>query len=186
MILVLASTLTLESCSSYLDSNNIKGYDYRFHVFNLIEYSLFATYYIISCADNRYKQWVKLSIPVFIVCALSVSFFKYKFSGVPSVNIDIECFLLLILYTHLLFNLDIKPNMFIYQHHDFWISSGILIFYGGVFCSLGLYPLLVSFEKEKARSLFDYIIDPLNLTFYTCIIIGLLCTLRKKYLIQVS
>jgi len=185
IMLVLIATLLIEISSRIFYLNRISGYTFILHLFNLFEYSMFCMYYLKTCKTNQLKTVVRISIPIFIVFGLCSSWFLYHFIGLPVLNIDVEGFLLFIIYSHLLFNLDDDENMVIYAHPDFWISIGILIFFGGAFIFLGLYPILLHMDAFSALTEYGAIITPLNMIFYNCIIIGLICLIRnKRYSIQ--
>lgn len=183
IVFVLVATLMIEVASFIVFKYKIKGYNFIYYIFNLLEYTLFCLYYLRTCENKKLKIPVKLSIPLFVAFGLYVAFFIKHFHGLPVLNIDVEGFLLFIIYTHLLFNLNVEGDQFIYTHVDFWISIGILIFFGGTFVFFGLYPILHHIDASKAISMYGYMTKPLNLIFYTCVIIGLICLiLNKKYL----
>lgn len=185
LTLVLTSTLLTEIIAKIILTNRLKGFFVNIHIFNLVEYSLFTMYYLRVSQKHRFKLWAKISIPVFIVCGLCVSFFIDHFNEFPVLNIDLEGFLLFIIYTHLLLNLDDEKNMAIYMYPDFWVSIGILIFFGGAFVFFGLYPILHHLNPYSAFVEYSKILQPLNIIFYICIILGLTCSIHnRKYLIR--
>jgi hypothetical protein len=185
LVLVLLATFIVESITAVLRTNHIKGFSWIYHVFNLFEYTLFCLYYVKNCTVKKYKSVVIWSIPVFIIFSFCISCFLYGFTSLPALNINIEGLLLFIIYTQLLFNLDVHLKMSIYNHPDFWISTGVLIYFGGVFVYFSLYRTLVYLDRKENLKLFGTITQPLNIILYCCIIIGLICLLRnKKYLTQ--
>lgn len=185
LMLVLMATFIVESITGYVIINNKKGFGWIYHIYNPFEYTLFCLYYLRNCNNSKYKSLVAWSIPLFILFGLYVSFFMYHFKSLPALNIDVEGLLLFIIYTHLLFNVNVGSKMFIYMHPDFWISSGILIFFGGVFVLFGLYPLLNHLDDKATMNLFDMIAKPLNIILYNFFIIGFIWIIRnKKYSIQ--
>jgi hypothetical protein len=185
LMVLLIATFFVEVSSRMFSIFNIQGYSFILHIFNILEYTMFGFYYLKSSHNNKLKRAVKLSISLFAVLCTCVSFFVYHYKGLPVINIDVEGFLLFIVYTHLLFSLDVDENRFIYTHPDFWISIGILIFYGGVFVFLGLYPILLHLDTDKALKEYGFIMTPLNVVLYNSIILGLICSIRnKKYLTQ--
>ena len=184
-MLVLIATLLIEISSRIFYLNKIVGYTFILHLFNLFEYSMFCMYYLKTCKTNQLKTVVRISIPIFIVFGLCSSWFLYHFVGLPVLNINVEGFLLFIIYSHLLFNLDDDENRVIYAHPDFWISIGVMIFFGGAFVFLELYPVLLHVDSDRASRQYGSILGPLNIIFYNSIIIGLICLIRnKKYLIR--
>jgi len=185
IILVLVATLLTEIIARIILTHRLKGFFVNPYIFNLIEYSLFSMYYLTVCQNHQLKPWVKFSIPAFIIFGLYVSFFVDHFDKFPVLNIDIEGFLLFIIYTHLLFNLDEEEIRVIYKHPDFWISIGIMIFFGWAFVFFGLYPILHHLDPYKAFIEYSRVLQPLNIILYNCIIIGLICSIRtRKYSTQ--
>lgn len=192
LIIILSTTLSMEIYITYkLSENKNFIFGYLYHVFNPVEYSIFCMYYLKACTIQKFKSLIRYSIPVYITLSLCISFFLYHIQSMPgkdslpAINIDIEGFLLFIIYTHLLFSLDIDLKMRIYNHSDFWISIGVLVFYGGAFAFLGLYSYLFKMNINKTLGLFGLIAQPLNIILYSCIITGLICSIRnKKYFIS--
>jgi len=158
------------------------GYAWAYHLYNPIEYTLLSLYYLENCKVLRYRTLVKWFIGVFIVAAIVLSRFVYKFSSLPALNINIEGILLFVMYTHLLFSIDAEA--IIYRHPDFWISTGILTYFGGVFVCFNLYSTLLHLNPDHTEQLFGAVSFPLNIILYTCIVISQICLLRnKKYFI---
>jgi hypothetical protein len=182
LVLVLFATSIVELAAGMAYFGGVK-LDWIYHVFNPIEYTLFCLYYIKACEQRKLKSIVKYSIPIFIIFSLCISFYQYGFKSLPGLNINIEGFVLFILYSHLLFCIDVREKMYIYTHPDFWLSTGILIYFGGVFVLCGLYSKIAHLDIIETQNLFIKITLPLNLVLYSCFIIGFICSLRyKKYL----
>ena len=81
-----------------------------YHVFVMIEYSLFCLYIKMALSKKAIKQVLSLSIPIFVVVSFSISYFFYHFRGFPGLNINIEGLLLFIFCTTLLFNLEVNEK----------------------------------------------------------------------------
>jgi hypothetical protein len=94
--------------------------------------------------------------------------------------------LICIICTYVMLNLDIQLFDAIYKQPDFWISLGLLIFFGGTFFSNGLYTYLYELDPVQAKKLFNIINSPLNLIQYTCFIIGFVCAIPRKSIIRLS
>lgn len=184
--LVIILTITfIEELSALYNLSKKQDFAWIYCLYNPIEYALLCLYYLNTCPSTRFKFIIQFSIPVFILFSLCVTFFLTGFKGMPSINISVEGILLFVLYTHLLFCLDIPLGRFIYSHPDFWISIGMLIFFGGIFVFLGFYPYLLKINKNVTNNLFADIDRPLNIILYSCIITGLVCSIRnKKYFIS--
>jgi hypothetical protein len=179
IMLLLMATFLIEVFSLF----NIDGYSFNYYIFNLFEYTFFCIYYLKTVKSDKLKSVVKVSIPIFIIFGIC-SGIVYHFRSLPALNIDVEGFLLFIIYTHLLFNIDADINKNIYQHPDFWISIGVLIFFSGSFVCLGIYPTLLHINLDDAFDTYNVVTQPLNLILYNCIIISFICLLwPKKYYI---
>ncbi len=179
LVLVLLATLIVEIFSTLSIAFHLH-FDWAYHLFNPIEYTLFCLYYLKACEVNKYKNIIRLSIPAFCLTSLLLSTFRYGFHSMPAMNINLEGFLLMILYTHLLFAIETDMYVPVHRYTDFWIAVGVMIFFGGAFVFLGLYPRLFDLNFDATMQLFGVITRPLNIVLYTCIIIGYLCSVRKK------
>jgi hypothetical protein len=183
LFFLLAVTLPKEIITNYIPRNEIRIFFAITDLFNLVEYTLFGLYYIKTCENKRLMMAVKLSIPLFIIFGSYTSVFVYHFDGFPVLNINTEGFILFIIYTHLLFNLKADGNKLIYMHADFWISIGILIFFGGAFVFFGLLPVILKLSVNKTLIEYSFILAPLNIILYNAIIIGLIWSIRhRRYL----
>jgi hypothetical protein len=183
LVFVLSATLLVELYSTWAIPNKI-AFGWAYHLFNPIEYTGFCLYFLATHYSQKPKFWVKYSIPIYIIASLSISFFVYHVGKVqnrnamPALNINLEGLLLFIVYTYLLFSLD--EDMPVYLTGDFWISVGVMSFFGGASIFLGLYSILFKINYEGTMGLFGLIARPLNIVLYCCIIIGLLCTIRNR------
>jgi hypothetical protein len=185
LMMLMVATLLTEIATRIIPSSRMSLFFLTLDIFNVIEYTLFCLYYLKTSRNDKVKLFVKVSIPLFIVFAVYVSVFVNHFAKFPVLNIDVEGFLLFIIYTHLLFNLEVDENRFIYSLANFWISIGVLIFYGGAFGFFGLYPILHHLDQYKTFNEYNFILQPLNMVLYNCIIIGLICQIRtRKYSIR--
>jgi hypothetical protein len=155
-------------------------YSFAQNFFVLFEYSLTVQFIIPEIKLKKLRGLISLSIPVFILCSLIISYVFYKFKSFPAINIEIETILLLSICIYLLFNLDIDGDYPIRRNSNFWILTGFLIFFGGTFFFFGVYANLVALEPEKAKEYFGKIVQPLNIVLYSCINTGILCLLVKR------
>lgn len=179
LTILLFVTLVVELLAEGLSKKD-KPFVWSYHIFVVVEYALLCCYCLSALATENYRHTIRISVPVFIIFSLCVSYFWYQFQSFPGINISTEGFLLFILFTYLLFNLDIDMYKPVYHHPDFWIAIGVLIFFGGTFFFNGIYTRLLNLDAEKAKQLFGIINKPLNLLLYSCMIIGLLCSIQKR------
>lgn len=151
-----------------------------YHIFSFIEYPLFCLFLIDAIKTSNVKKIVLISIPVFILSALSLSIFYYHFNNFPGGNINLEGIFQCIVCTYILFNLDVEEDIPILKNQYFWICSGILIFFGTTFFFNGLLTYVFSYNATKALTLFSIINKPLNIILYSFIFIGILCSLKTR------
>jgi len=185
MVVLLILTLLFEVLALILNGRYVFLYD----LFIPTEYMLFCLYYWKSQPVIKTKRWAMLSVACFFVFSIAVAFMVFQsqalYMGLVTWNIDLEGFLLFIVFTHLLFNIDDEISLPIYKIPEFWVSVGVLIFYGGVFTILGLYPILLHVDPATAAKKYGFFLNPLNVILYVCIISGSICFLQnRKFLIQ--
>ena len=182
-VLLLATTST-ELYVQYLIKKQA-DFTYVYHAFIAIEYPLFCWFLIGAIKPGLFSTAMKISIPIYIIVSLSLSWSKYHFTGFPGLNINLEGMLQSIVCTYILFNLEVQEDRSILKNQYFWICSGILIFFGTTFFFNGVYSKVLHMGTEKAYLLFGIINKPLNLIFYALIIIGILCLpANRKPIIQ--
>lgn len=179
LLLVLVGTLAVELLAEVLHNNKIE-YVWAYHIFVVIEFSLFAAYIASSVARKKMRVMIYFIIALFIVFSLLTSHFLYNFNAFPAMNINMAGIMLLGLCTYQLFNLDANENIPVFLHADFWIYVGIVIFFGGTFFFNAIYTSLLKLDIKKTVELFGIINKPLNIAMYSFIIIGLICLLQKK------
>ena len=156
-----------------------------YHIYALFEYTFFCIYFM-QMVSLKHQRWIKLSILIFILASASISYWYYHFESFPGANINTEGVFICIICAYVLLNLDIHLFDAIYKHPDFWISLGVLIFFGGTFFSNGLYTYLLEIDRVQAKKLFNIINSPLNLILYSCFIIGFLCAIPRRSTIRLS
>ena len=177
-------TSMVELLVLYLNDKNV-DFTWLYHIYNVIEYALLSSFLVYSIASKRIVRLVKISIPFFVLLGLSLSYFKYQFTGFPGLNINIEGFLLSVICIYILFNLEVIQEGSIFSNYNFWICSGILIFFGTTFFYNGVFTKISSLSIEKAMLLFSTINRPLNIILYSFIITGISCLLAsRKHIIQ--
>jgi hypothetical protein len=116
---------------------------------------------------------------MFAAVSAGLSANMYPVMKFPGLNINIEGMLLAVICTGVLFNLDSQAHPQIYQHPDFWICCGLLVFYSGTFFSFGLFSHLLALDEAHALKLFSVVTKPLNLILYGCLITGFLCAMPR-------
>jgi hypothetical protein len=155
-------------------------FTWLYHCYNMIEYPMIALFFIRYIKNTTAKLVVKFSMLVCFLACLALSFFHYHFMDFPGLNINIEAIFLSALCIYILFNLDTAQERPLLKSEEFWISAGILIFFGTTFFFNGVYGRLINVNTNKALEFFALINKPLNLTLYLFIIIGITCLLTNK------
>ena len=115
------------------------------------------------------------------------SIFDYTLETFPGVNINTEE----IASFHYLYlcaaqSKHTSVRRLLQKHQDFWISLGVLIFFGRTFLSNGVYAYLIKMDRDLAKKLFNIINSPVNLIQYSCFILGFVCAVPQKSTIQLS
>jgi hypothetical protein len=184
LAVLLFVTLIVEYSSELLIKHG-REFVWMYHLFSPIEYTLIAIFLISAIKESKVKKLFRVTIPAFILFSLLISFFFYQFKTMPGINLAVEGLLVSGISTYRLFNLDAQENPVIFGHADFWICTGLLIFFGVCSFFFGIYTPLFKLSTNDAFSLFGLIVDPLNLVLYSFITIGLLCLVqKKKYITQ--
>ncbi len=179
--ILLFVTTALEVYVRYCISHHI-DFTYLYHAYIAIEYPVLCWFLLGAISSPNIKNVMRVSILVYIVVSLAISFFHYHFQDYPGLNINMEGFLQSVLCTYILFNLDVKAELSIVRNQYFWICSGILIFYGTTFFFNGVYTKILNIDADKALELFGIINIPLNIILYAFISIGIVCLLTNRKL----
>ena len=177
--ILLFLTSLMEIYVQVLFKQNI-DFTYLYHSFIAIEYPLFCWFLLGAIRPGKFSNTIKISIPIYMVISLSLSWFYYHFKGFPGLNINMEGILQSVICTYILFNLEVQEDLSILKNPYFWICSGILIFFGTTFFFNGVYSKVLNMDGDKALQLFGIINKPLNLIFYALILIGILCLLTSR------
>lgn len=182
--ILLILTLLVELLADKLSTLKLE-FVWAYHIYCPLEYSLICLFLTPEIKITRIKQVVLATVPIFLIFSLLTSILFYQFKTMPGINIEVEGILLACVCTYRMFNLDVNTNSAIYLQSDFWICSGLLIFFGVCSFFFGIYTPLFRLNNKEAFNLFGEIIMPFNLFLYVSILIGILCLLqKKKYTIQ--
>ena len=182
LLILLTLTLLTELLAHLLINEKIE-FVWMYHIFCPLEYTLLSLFFIAKIKISKLRTVFVVCIPVFIIFSIFISWLFYNFKTMPGINIGIEGFFLFCICTFRLFNLDINENRTIFKNSDFWICTGLLIFFGVCSIFFGVYTPLFNLSIINAFQLFGLIVEPLNLLLYSFIIIGLLCLKpEKKYI----
>jgi hypothetical protein len=153
-----------------------------YHVYIPVEYILLVLFYVENTSRARLPAILKLSIPIYVLSSLGLSYFYYHFSSYPSLIYNFSCLLNVIWIVHLIFEINPSEHTSLTQLPLFWIFSSLLIFYSGIFFFNGAYNYLISRQAQLASMLRTYINICLNYLLYLLLIYAFICSIRmKKY-----
>src|ERR1700761_1499457 len=103
-------TILFELLTSFLSARKDLKHEYISTMFNAFEYIMLTIYYIKTCNNLLMQKLVKFSGVIFTLNSLVftglIMYSLKKYVRLITLNIQIEVMLLLIIYTHLLFNID--------------------------------------------------------------------------------
>jgi hypothetical protein len=171
--LMLTTSLVELTALYYINRNT--DFTWMYHVYNVIEYTLFSLFLSGSVKSDGIKKIIWISIPAFIIIGQLISYYHYRFSGFPGLNINIEGLLLSIICVYILFNMEVIEDVSVFKNYNLWICSGIFIFFGTTFFYNGVYTKIAHLHGDRALILFGIINRPLNIILYSLIITGILC-----------
>jgi hypothetical protein len=188
LFFLLSGTLLFEIFAKASRSMKIKNYSFTYDIFCGIEFGLFVIYYLKAAKKNsRAQAFAKLLALAFILFSLFAATVVFRsdtrYAWLLTLNLNVEGVLLILIFAHLLFNIDNYMFLPLYKHPDFWISVGIMVFYSGAFVLFVLYPMLRHIDVGEAAKEYGFILKTLNTFLYLSFIFGMLCLLRnRKYL----
>ncbi len=120
-----------------------------------------------------------ISIPLFLIWSIILSV-RHHFTGMPADNINSSGLILIVVAVYRIFHLDVLQKRSPFGQTDFWIGIAIMIFFGGTFFANFMYQML--HDRNLAEHIFDVINEPVNLLYYLATLIGLLCSIPRKYI----
>jgi len=147
------------------------------------EYILMCCFFLKNTNSIVLKRLIYLSIPIYLGLAISLAAFYYKFQSYPSIIYNLVCFFGIIWSTLLLYRMDFLSYVHVLKTPAFWVLTGTLIFYSGVFFFNAVYNYYLSKNMRFASNLRTYINVTLNCIFYLFLCYSFICSIKvKKYL----
>ena len=142
--------------------------NFSHYVYIPLEYFFLIFFYFQNTKSKFLKIVMLASIAIYISIALPLVIYNYKplHYPYPSLIYNINCSFNILWISILMFNLetiDLRP---IYSIPLFWIFSGMLTFYSGIFFFNGAYNYFMNHDIELANILRNYINIALNNILY--------------------
>lgn len=178
---VIIFAITVQVFEEILRLKDIKGYNFVFHIYQPVEYSLLALFYHSLIKKSLIKKLILFSVPVMLL----FSVFYYSsgsgvFFGADFIDFCIEAFFVCIWVVVFFFELLRSEEDFnLVTYPAFWINAANLLFYGGCLLIMGVYFYLYGRNKILATQLLN-INHYLNLVLYCMYIIGFIQPVKWK------
>lgn len=162
---------------------------YRFHYsntwlynsFTLVEFSAYGYYYLLLIPEEKWRRFIRLFLVIFPIFWLITVFFVFRLNTWNSYVIIVGGFfsvLFAILYYYrIIAAAEILP---LRNLPEFWIATGMLIFYLGALPYFGTLNFLVKYHLQVAKSL-STVLVVLDTLMYLLFSYGFLCrTINTK------
>ena len=173
-------TFLIECTGFYLLFYTRKPTFFLYHFYLPFAYSVLAFIYAGSIRTGVIKRFIEFSIPGFVALHLFISLFIQKTDSVNTYGVMAGAILFVALALIYFYDLLQKEGVVpLLRNPLFWVSSGNLIFYAGVFFLMGLLNYIIKELPDLAPKLM-YINYSLNYILYTLYSIGFLCTIRNR------
>jgi hypothetical protein len=181
IVIVLLLGLITEFIVILLQKKKIP-YDIVYHIYIPAEYALYSLFFRTKTTNRKIDRFILYSIPCYIVTSIILSAFFYHFKGLPTLNSNIEGFLLIIWSVWLLNSFDEFEETSIFMKPALWLCMGLIVFYAGNFIFNSYYNYIKNTDKALAKMLNEYINNGLNIFLYFTMSISFVCTRRTgKY-----
>lgn len=175
--------ITVQVAQDILRQNKIEGYDFVFHIYQPVEYSLLALFYYYTIHNKLVKKLILFSIP--LVLLFSVLYYSVGtgvFFGGDFLDFCVCAFFVCIWVTIFFFELlRSDENLNLNTYPAFWVNAANLLFYGGCLMVMGVYFYFLNSNPATAKQLL-YVNHYLNLVLYSLYIIGFIQPVRWKRL----
>ncbi|MEW7280307.1 hypothetical protein ABW636_17080 [Aquimarina sp. 2201CG1-2-11] len=157
-----------------------------YYIYIPFEYIILSTFLKKYVKTKRLHLIMTYALFIYTFLVIYFTFFYYEIENdYPGIIYNIGCVFLIIWTSVLLFNLEFKEDMKLFQIPFFWICTAMIIFYSGVFLYNGFYNYLLEEKTELASKLRLLVNLNLNYLFYILMSYAFICSIRqKKYFIR--
>jgi hypothetical protein len=181
IVIVLLAGLVAEFIVLYLKKQQIP-HAIVYHIYIPVEYTLLTLFFRTKTAKKKIHPFLLFSIPLYIITSIILSVFFFRLSGYPSINFNIEGFLIIIWSVWLLNSFDEFEETSIFMKPALWLCMGLIFFFAGGFIFNGYYNHLKNTNEPLAKILNEYINNGLNIFLYITMSISFICSLKTaKY-----
>jgi hypothetical protein len=166
----------------YVEVRQYMGKEENFSHFLYIplEYCLLTLFYCQQTKKKYLRYAMLISIPIYLCLAYYFAFTFYNFRSYPSIVYNIGCVFSIIWLTLIMFTVEMIENISIVKIPVFWLTSGLLVFYAGVYFFNTAYSYLLVSNQLVASEIRTYINLGLNIILYTFWTYAFICSAKIK------
>ncbi len=159
-------------------SRNILPVVYRIYI--PVEYMFMGMIYFFNVRNKFIRKLIIASMIFFGIFCFMLMITATKISGWPSLEFNVEGFLMLVIASYHLLSLNGEDGESIFWRPFFWIDGAFLLFYSGTFFLMSLYDKLKMADAYKAGLYLSSINRGLNILLYLLFIVAFLCSARAR------
>ncbi len=175
---LLSFSLMVEIITIILEFYKLK-YFYIYHIFIPVEYTLWISYFYFITDNAIIRKIILITIPVFSIFCLYITISIVSLKDFPTIQLNIEGILLIIIAIYTIFTIEIKKNVSLFSRPVFWICVGVIVYYSSISSYMGFYNFIVKNKIHLLNLKFYFLIIP-NYILYTCLSIAFICSNRIK------
>lgn len=147
------------------------------HIYTVIEYSFLAYFLSIIVEKKRVKDIILISIPIYVVMALFYSIFVTQFKDFNGAGRVAECILLSGFALYWFYSLlESDEHTSLKRYPEFWLNSGITLYFMGNVFMFMLYSLMNTDFIEYWTVVHSLLNIMANLLYF----IGFICNPRPR------
>jgi hypothetical protein len=179
--IMLTSAFITEFINEFIDYYSPYGSVFS-HFYLLLEHTCLSMFILSNLKIRKLNDIIKLIAIFFSITSLLISISYQKFMSYPGIQYNINCFLIIGWCCLLMLKIEVFGNIRILKLPLFWLLSGILLFYSGIFFFNGTYSYILKENKNLAFELRRSINLTLNCIFYIIWTYSFVCSVRIQRL----
>ena len=154
--------------------------DWLYDLFLTVEFGLMVMYFQRIISNKSITKLIPFCFFLIFIWYLIGPFYLGNTSAWFSILFQVIALVLCILCTTYLRQIILMSfEELLFHNPNFWITTGILFFYGGVFFQMSFYKYMFTVDKNSARQLYIIINHLLNILMYSLFTYGFIC--KAKY-----
>lgn len=160
-----------------------KDYFIFYHVYIPLEFLLITLFFYQINNNHKIKTLMITVLPFYVLLVIVLYFGFYTVDDYPGWIYNAGGIFIILWSVITLFNIE-PSNIHILKLPIFWICSGMILFYAGIFSFNGMYDFLLKTNYQLSDNLLYGINKFLNYLLYIFFIIGFVCSNRMKRYLQ--